>query len=879
MSPTHHHNQTIANLKAEIHDTHLALRQMILHNRQMGIEVAGLLSQKIDSIIQIIFARHFNAINHKDIAIIAVGGYGRGLLAPFSDIDLCLVVTKMTNNIDNAIRSFLYDMWDLKLKLGYSTGTPEDIITSCQDMTKRTALLERRFLCGNIDIFNTLSEQFKILQDTTVFEFTKAKLTERNHRHQQTGQSRYLVEPDLKNSKGGLRDIHVMMWIGKYIYKTDNPQDFIEHGILSQKDLDLIQKSERLFWAIRFLLHLEIGRGHEKINFDVQKQLADMLGYRNAGGLSGVERFMRHYFLAARQVGTITRIFTLALEAKNYFPSNFKDTLKSLWQRFNFADSDFCLKDNRLCFKKHISLDINPEKAVSIFKFSDAYQIAIHPETMRFIRANVHHFNDNFRKLSEPYLIFREILCRAKNIESVLRQMSEVGLLGRLIPDFGKIICLMQFNMYHHYTVDEHLIRCVGIIHKIANGHLKTEHPLASDIINRLDMKDILFLSVFIHDMAKGRQEDHSEQGEEIINWLAPKMGFTQAETEIAKWLVLYHLRMSDVSQRRDLSDPVVYKDFAEFVLSSERLKLLLCLTVADIRGVGPGVWNGYKGELLRTLYNNTQEILQGGYISDNRTGRVESKKQDFIKTLETNEYAVVQPIINRLPDSFWLGTDIKTQMSCIHLIEKLSHQHKDTDIKITPDEFTAVTEIIIYTQDYSGLFTSLSGALATSGVTIYDAKLFTDNNGFALDIFRIQDIHGKAVTDKEHLKRIKKRVFETINQQKIDFSMEKQNIKTLSLSATRAVYTDMANVTVDNQGSNNATLIEVTAMNRNYLLYDIATTLYALRVSVASAHINTYGETAVDVFYIKNRFGLKITDTSFLAKIKQSILATISVV
>jgi [protein-PII] uridylyltransferase len=183
--------------------------------------------------------------------------------------------------------------------------------------------------------------------------------------------------------------------------------------------------------------------------------------------------------------------------------------LKSLWQRFNFADSDFCLRDNRICFKKHISLDINPEKAVSIFKFSDAYQIAIHPETMRFIRANVHHFNDNFRKLSEPYLIFREILCRAKNIESVLRQMSEVGLLGRLIPDFGKIICLMQFNMYHHYTVDEHLIRCVGIIHKIANGHLKTEHPLASDIINRLDMKDILFLSVFIHDMAKGRQEDH----------------------------------------------------------------------------------------------------------------------------------------------------------------------------------------------------------------------------------------------------------------------------------------------------------------------------------------------------------------------------------
>ena len=436
----------------------------------------------------------------------------------------------------------------------------------------------------------------------------------------------------------------------------------------------------------------------------------------------------------------------------------------------------------------------------------------------------------------------------------------------------------MQFNMYHHYTVDEHLIHCVGIIHKIAKGYLKEEHPLASDIINRLDMKDVLFLTVFIHDMAKGRQEDHSEEGEKIIDWLAPKMGFNKAETEIAKWLVLYHLKMSDVSQKRDLSDPIVYKDFAQFVQSSERLKLLLCLTVADIRGVGPGVWNGYKGELLRTLYNNTQEILQGGYISDNRIIRVEFKKQDFLKTLPTHKNnSETQSIIHRLPDSFWLGTDIKTQASCVHLMQKIEKSDNRTDIKITPDEFTAVTEVIVYTKDYAGVFTSLSGALATSGVTIYDAKLFTDNDGYALDIFRIQDINGKAVTDKEHLKRIKKRVLDTIEQHKIDFSTEKQNINSPTMSATQAVYTDISNVTVDDKGSNNATIIEVTAMNRNYLLYDIALTLYNLKISVVSAHINTYGETAIDVFYIKDRFGLKITDTHFLTKVKQNILATIS--
>lgn len=878
MSATNAPDNLITDLKNKIHATHISLKKMILNNRQIGIQAACILSETIDDIIHIIFTNHFNDTMQEHIAIIAVGGYGRGLLAPYSDIDLCLVVTKMSDDLDIAIRDFLYDIWDLKLKIGYAIGSVDEMIVDCHDMTKRTALLERRFLCGKRAIYEELSKQFKVLQENSTLEFIKAKLQERAIRHQQSGHSRYLVEPDLKNSKGGLRDIHVIIWISKYIYKTNNPQDLINNGVLSQKDFNLIQKSERLFWSIRFLLHLEVGRGHEKINFDVQKQLADMLKYRSAGGLSAVERFMRHYFLAARQVGTITRIFTLALEAKNYFPPNFKEAIKSIWQRFNFADSDFYLKDNRLCFKNHISLQKNPEKAMSIFKFSDGYNIAIHPETMRFIRANVHYFDDNFRSLSEPYLIFRDILCRAKNIEPILRQMSEVGLLGRLIPDFGKIICLMQFNMYHHYTVDEHLIYCVGVIHKIAKGHLKDEHPLASDVIHKLDMKDVLFLAVFIHDMAKGREQDHSEEGEDIISWLAPKMGFTQAETEIAKWLVRYHLRMSDVSQKRDLSDPIVYQDFAKFVLSSERLKLLLCLTVADIKGVGPGVWNGYKGALLRTLYNNTQEILQGGYISDNRIIRVEFKKQDFIKTLRTHHYnPTIQSIIPKLPDSFWLGTDIKTQTSCIHLIETLCQRQKKTDMKITPDEFTAVTEIIIYTKDYSGLFTSLSGALATSGVTIYDAKLFTDNDGYALDIFRIQDIHSKAITDIQHLQRIKKRILETIQQQKIDFSSEKHTTHNLSLATTKAVYTDMANVTVDNQGSNHATIIEVTAMNRNYLLYDIASTLYASKVSVVSAHINTYGETAIDVFYIKNRFGLKITDNSFLEKIKQQILTTIS--
>lgn len=863
--------------KQEIAKTHQCLKDKILRDPSQGLQVATQLSETIDGIICSLFDYHFSGDLRKQISILAIGGYGRGTLAPYSDIDLCFLISETNDELNRTIREFLYDLWNLKFKLGYSVGTIDEIMDGCSDMVRRTAMLEKRLLCGAQSLYTDCLEKFLLFQKKTVVEFVRVKLKERDQRHYKSGDSRYLVEPNLKEGKGGLRDIHTMIWIGKYIYQTNDSFKLVKYGVFSKKDWRMIQKAERLFWAIRFLLHFETGSSCEKINFDVQAPLAQMLGYQNSGGLSAVERFMRHYFLAARKIGTLTDIFTLVLEEKEYFNSGQIENKQNIWRYFDTNNEGFALKENRLTFKPSISLKENPDKALEIFRLADHHNIEVHPEAKAFIRKNIRFFNHNFREQSEPYLIFRELLCRSNNAENILRQISEVGILGKLIPDFAKITCLMQFNMYHHYTVDEHLIRCVGVAHDIAKGKLVDEHPLTSKVIHLLDNKDILFLSVFVHDMAKGRPEDHSEEGKRIISWLAPKMGFSYTETQTIEWLVLYHLRMSDIAQKRDLSDPAVHKDFANFVQSSERLRLLLCLTVADIKGVGPGVWNGYKGALLRTLYTHTQEVLLGGYITDNRSVRVALKKQDYIQFLKQDTLTeTTQFIIDSLPDSFWLGTELEVQNRCINLIhDKMLDE--SLAISMSSDEFTDATEIIIYTQDYAGMFTSITGALATSGVTVYDAKLFTDAHDYGLNIFKVRNVYGHAITDIAHLDRIKKRLGEVIKIQKTNFRPEKKKSSSKTLDTIKAVYTDISNMTVDNKGSKISTIIEVTAMNRNYLLYDIASTLYALNISVVSAHINTYGERAIDVFYIKDKFGMKINNPQFIQKLKEHILAAIS--
>lgn len=875
--PLYDKNASSKDLKLILDETKTRLTHYITTGRNRGYEAACYLSGVMDSLLVTIFHQKIPVYLQEKLAIIAIGGYGRGTLAPYSDIDILILIEETQEECNNAIMNALYDIWDLKITLGYCVQTVPDAMDKAkQDFDFRTALLENRLIFGSDSLYQKLMSDYHILQHNSGLEFLSCKMQERQERHYKSGDSRYLVEPDLKNGKGGLRDLHSLFWIGKYLYHVQTAQDLIDHHVFSKSDLRTVRNAEKFLWTVRFMVHHFSKRSNERVSFDIQQNIAKALGYKDSKNRPAVEHFMKHYFIVARNVGHITRIFCHALEAQHrmrskYFVDYFKDMLGS----YKLNEKHFYIHDDRIDFMSDKAVVNTPLLLIEIFYIADMYNIAIHPEAMKTIRKDVHLINDVFRQTAEPYMMFRKILCHGKHTEKTLRDMNEAGILGRLIPDFGHIVALMQFNMYHHYTVDEHLIRTVGVVQKIAQGTFKAEHPLASNIINTLEMRDILFLSALLHDMAKGRKEDHSVAGARIARELAPKMGFSRAETDILEWLVLHHLVMSEISQKRDLSDENVIKDFAKFVQSSQRLKLLLCLTVADIRAVGPDVWNGWKGELLRTLYNRTQEFLQGGYILESRLQRTHITKQKFLKQIKDIPYDGASFIAEELPSGFWLNTDIMIQNLHIALIYHARQAGKETSIALLPDIFRSVTDIAVYTTDYPGLFTTLVGVLSSIGTYIYDAKIYTAGGGWAIDHFRIQDISGKAIIDPDHLKRIEKNLLKAIENKQIDFQKQK-DIQISYCEKSQNIFNIATAISFDNHGSITHNILEIATGNRYFLLYDIAFLLHRMKISISSAHINTYGEKAVYVFYIKNCFGFKMRDTSLLTKIKKNILSLI---
>ena len=869
------HKYSLSSLKTQIEEKKQALIHRICSKNIKGLDAAKSYAKFFDHVLKTIFKKHLSKNFLSQITILAIGGYGRGVLAPYSDIDLLFILKSDNKKLNDELQNILYALWDLKLVLGYSIHTIPDAIEKLKtDTDFCTACLERRFLFGDLEHFEDFNAEYIKHQNETKIAFLDAKMKERLIRHKKNGDSRYLVEPDIKNGKGGLRDLQTLYWTGKYLYNFNDIKDFPQYDIFSAQDMRIINKAEQFLWSVRFMTHHIARRAHEKLNFDIQKEISILLGYKDKTGRLAVEQFMKHYFIVARTIGHITRIFCNALEMQHRMASRkIIHFMQDRWSAYKLNFKNYQLINNRIDFISDEIVKENPVLMVEIFQIADKQNISFHPNALRRIRKYLYLISGSFLKESRPFLIFREILCRGSNPEKALRDMNEAGVLGRLIPDFGRIVAIMQFNMYHHYTVDEHLIQTVGVMHNIEKGELSKEHPLSNEIVHEIEMRDVLYLSVFLHDMAKGRPEDHSVAGANIAAELAPKMGFSEKETHMVEWLVLHHLAMSDISQKRDLSDHNIIMDFSKFIISIERLKLLLCLTVADIRAVGPGVWNGWKGELLRTLYYKTLNILSGGMSYKPITNNATEYKENFFKTLsnsEKNDNSFCQ-IINILPDHFWVRTDITSQKKLTQLIHKNYQNDESCTIETFPDPFCDVTEIAIYTKDYAGLFTTLTGALSSSGVHIYDAHIFTSKDKWVIDQFRIQDISCKAITDQAYLGRIKNNISKAILNKETIFSKRGQNDIT-NCNRKQDIFHIPTSVRINNHPSSTYTIIEIETLNRSFLLYDIACQFKDMHITIASAHINSFGEKAIDVFYVKDRFGFKITDTNFIKIIKTKI-------
>jgi [protein-PII] uridylyltransferase len=809
------------------------------------------------------------------MSLAAVGGYGRGELCPQSDIDLLFLLPyKQTSHAEQIVEYVLYTLWDIGLKVGHSTRSVDECIRQAKaDMTIRTALLEARWLWGDQALFAAFQRRYRSdVVAPTIHDFVESKLAERDERHAKLGEARYVLEPNIKEGKGGLRDLHTLYWIAEYLYVFQDVHELVGLGALSEDAARRFAKAQAFLWTVRCHLHYLTNRPEDRLTFDVQQEIARRMGYTDHGATKGVERFMKHYFLISKTVGDLTRIFCALLESEHKRRPLLRFPLRA---RFRKVEG-FRLEANRLTFETDQDIERDPINMVRLFYTALSTGLDIHPRALSLITQNLKRIDNKVRNDPEANRLFLEMLTSRKDPEVALRHMNEAGVLGRFIPDFGRVVAQMQYDMYHVFTVDEHTIQAIGILHRLEDGQLAEEAPSFSRLVNTIYSRRALYLAVFLHDIAKGRNGDHSLLGADIALKLGPRLGLTDEETEMASWLVRYHLLMTRTAFKRDVDDPKTIADFVTIVQSPERLKLLLGLTIADVRAVGPGVWNAWKGGLLRELYSRAIEVMSGGIGVEKRVARVEAAQEALraqLAAIWTPE-EIEAHIVRGYP-SYWVSFDGATHMRHARLVREAEITKAPLTIEWRLEPGQGVTEVTIYTGDHAGLFSQIAGGMALSGASILDAKIITMANGMALDTFVIQSAGGEPFDSPSRLAKLSANIEKALSG-RLRLARELAQRRSAHQHSRTQVFKVPPRVVIDNTLSAVHTVIEVNGRDRVGLLYDITSAMTRLNLQISSAHISTYGERVVDVFYVKDIFGLKVDHERKIDEIRVSLLAAL---
>src|SRR6516162_6160492 len=872
-------------LKTALTQARARAEELLLKDRH-GRRCAERLCQTEDEIIRILFEFAVETLYPPQVhsqaermAVIATGGYGRGLLAPGSDIDLLFVLPyKQTAWGESVAEALLYCLWDMGQKVGHATRSVGECIRQAKaDMTIRTALLESRHLLGDKPLYDELVARFdrEVVQGSAA-EFVTAKLAEREERHRRAGQSRYLVEPNVKDGKGGLRDLHTLFWIAKYVYRVRETDELLERGVFDAQEYRIFRRCADFLWSVRCNLHFITGRAEERLSFDLQREIAVRLGYTSHPGMQDVERFMKHYFLVAKDVGDLTAILCAKLEDQQAKPapvlSRFMARLRPSTNRRRVPDSDdFIVDNNRINLAAPDVFKHDPVNLIRLFHLAQKNNLAFHPDAMRTVTRSLKLINTELRENPEANRLFMEILI-SNDAETVLRRMNETGVLGQFIRAFGRIVSMMQFNMYHHYTVDEHLIRCIGFLQEIERGG-NEELVVASDLMRKIrpEHRPVIYVAVLLHDIAKGRLEDHSIAGAKVARRLCPRLGFSAVDTELVAWLIEVHLTMSTVAQSRDLSDRRTIENFASVVQSVEQMKLLTILTTADIRGVGPGVWNGWKAQLIRTLYYETEPVLTGGFSEVNRARRIALAQAEFRAAFADWPEAELAAYIARHYPAYWLKVELPRKIRQARFIRASEQAGHKLAINVGFDEARSVTELTIFAMDHPWLLSIIAGACASAGANIVDAQIYTTTDGRALDTIAISREYDRDEDEARRATRIGEMI-EDVLEGKLRLPEAVARRAAARAGKVRAFVVE-PEVTINNQWSELYTVIEVSGLDRPGLLYQLTTALSKLNLNIASAHVATFGERARDVFYVTDLLGAQITAPTRQAAIRSALL------
>jgi [protein-PII] uridylyltransferase len=809
-------------------------------------------------------------------ALVATGGYGRGVLAPYSDIDLLFLTDAEPGPRAQKLVEFtLYLLWDLGLKVGHATRSIRDCVTEgARDTTVLTALVDARFLVGDRAVFERFRAAFDRARKERGFgPFLAAKRAERAARHARYGESPYMVEPHVKEGRGGLRDLQTLYWLARYAFDTERMPDLVgAHspggGLLTEQEAAGIRRAWNFLWTVRFHLHYVAGRAEERLTFDLQPVVGARMGYVPRGRQDGVERFMKHLFLTVRDVSRMARVLEPAIERAALGPPAVRRQGDAA-----LAASGLALADGKLvAAPPDRDFSREPVLMLRILRAARDRRLEIHPLALRALIRNARHAA-RLRSDPEAGALFLDLLT-GRDAAQWFRIMNETGFLSRFIPEWWRIVGLMQFDTYHVFTVDEHTIEAIGVLEHLSRGGLSETAPVASELIGHVQSRRALYTAALLHDIAKGRGGDHSELGARIAQEVCPRLGMSPEETETVSWLVLHHLLVSQTAFKRDIEDPKTILDIADLVQSPERLRLLLVLTVADMRAVGPKVWNGWKATLLREVYWRVAEVLAGGLSVPERDVRVARARDAAGALLAAWPEADRDHFLGLGYPGYWLSFDAETHARHAALIREAEASHAPLTVRTRVLDSRAVTEVTVYAADHPGLFSRIAGSLAVAGASIVDARIHTLTNGMALDTFWVQDAAGGAFDQPHRLARLSALISQALSGRlRLQDEIRKVRREPARLRAVtvppRAVF--------DNHASNTHTVIEVNCRDRPGLLHDVTAAISAQGLQIASAHITTYGVRAVDVFYVKDVFGLKVENERKLNALRTALNAALA--
>ncbi|MDG5747861.1 [protein-PII] uridylyltransferase [Qipengyuania sp. XHP0207] len=869
-------------LKEALEKGRAELATRLEEKHSAGHECAGGHSFLIDQLLRVI---HDHATTHlypsanrsqaERLTIMAVGGYGRSEMAPHSDVDIAFLVGgKKTAWCEQVVEAMLYLMWDLGLKVGHSTRTLDEAIRlSKSDLTIRTALLEGRYVWGDQELYDEGARRFtsEVVRGNER-AFVTEKLAERNARHKRMGDSRYVVEPNVKDGKGGLRDLHALYWIGKFIHRVRAAAELVDVGLFTPAEYRSFRRAENFLLAVRCHLHVLTGRAEDRLTFDMQRQIAERMNFAKRPGKSSVERFMQLYFLHAKRVGSLTGVFLAHIDeqfeaktARSGFFAGWKQKARLVKGYRVFGGKIAAPSDD--WFRK------DPVRLIEIFQIAEEQELEVHPETMRQADRDSGLIDNAVRNDARANAIFLDLLCGRNDPEMVLRWMNETGVFGKFVPDFGKVNAQMQFDMYHHYTVDEHTIRAIGLLNKIEKGELADDHPRATRLIHKVNSRRVAYVAALLHDIAKGRGGDHSELGADVARELCPRFGLDENETELVAWLVLHHLLMSHTAQKRDLTDPKTIEDFVGKVQSQERLRHLAILTAVDIRAVGPGTWNSWKGQLLGELYDSASERLRLGHMREGRERKIAAKKEQVAELLG-EQAGLVDSLAATMGDAYWIAEPV--DIVALNLVHYDAAREADHELSIHCEFYEArgATLVTVIASDHPGLFYRIAGGIHLAGGNIIDARIHTTRQGWALDNFLVQDPHGGAFAEEGQLERLKKSITDALAN-RVDLA---PRLARRPLNHSRARAFDVSpRVLFDNKASNRFTVIEVNARDRPALLNRLARALFESRLVVHSAHVTNYGERAADTFYVTDLTGHKLEPGERMNRIESRLIESAS--